>query len=197
MKRSRLGTKQTESACHALLGTLWWATCRCKWFNGNGALWCVETAFPAGLKAGWSGEQEANETQEYSARLKSQADWRISHKEEPKIRDCTSNTSHRHICMKLAKKVTFYSTWLIRFRKTWGSFVSSVGDPNTVGKEAVYCPTVKLDYWAWVVVARASRSSHLITMEIPPAPEAFTRSGQEWPRDSARVEKGFERLSTN
>lgn len=65
---------------------------RCKRFNGNGALWCVKETWPAGLEAGWSWEQDTNETQEYSAGLKSRAHWCTLHKEE--LRDPWLHKQH-------------------------------------------------------------------------------------------------------
>lgn len=79
MKKSCLGAKQAESPCHAALCS---ATSRCNRFNGNGALWCVEKTWQAGLEAGWSWGQDTNETREYSAGLKSRTDWYMSQKEE-------------------------------------------------------------------------------------------------------------------
>lgn len=126
MKKSGLGAKQAESPCHAALCS---ATSRCNRFNGNEALWCVEKTWQAGLEAGWSWGQDANETQEYSAGLKSRTDWYLSQKgEEKRGRIRTSNPFHECVpssnLYEKAKKVTLYSTRLnIRFLKTRASFV--------------------------------------------------------------------------
>lgn len=49
MKKSCLRPKQ---ASRLVMQHSVEATSRCKRFNGNGALWCVEKTWPAGLKAG-------------------------------------------------------------------------------------------------------------------------------------------------